>query len=49
MDGMAEVAKIGHTDAKPGSSRLTTWPVKEKPKKHEANEFADIAGAEELT
>jgi len=51
MDGMAnkEVAKLGRTGAKPGNSRPTARPVKEKTKKRKANEFTDIAEAEELT
>ena len=50
-DGMAnkEVAKLGRTGAKPGNSRPTARPVKEKPKKRKADEFANIAEAEELT
>jgi len=44
-----KVAKLGRTGAKPGSSRPVTRPVKENKRKRKADDFSDIAEAEELT
>ena len=44
-----EVPKLGRTGAKPGKSKPATRPAKENKKKRKADEFADIAEAEELT
>ncbi|KIM82048.1 hypothetical protein PILCRDRAFT_8279 [Piloderma croceum F 1598] len=44
-----EVPKLGRTGAMPGKSKLATRPAKENKKKRKADEFADIAEAEELT
>jgi hypothetical protein len=44
-----EVSKLGRTGAMPGKSKPATRPAKETKKKRKADEFADIAEAEELT
>jgi len=44
-----EIPKLGRTGAMPGKSKLATQPAKENKKKRKADEFADIAEAEELT
>jgi len=44
-----EVPKLGRTGAKPGKSKPATRPAKESKRKCKADEFADIAEAEELT
>jgi hypothetical protein len=44
-----EVPKLGRTGAMPGKSKPATRPAKENKKKRKADEFADIAEAEELT
>ncbi|KIM72023.1 hypothetical protein PILCRDRAFT_16506 [Piloderma croceum F 1598] len=44
-----EVPKLGRTGTMPGKSKLATRPAKENKKKRKADEFADIAEAEELT
>ncbi|KIM78692.1 hypothetical protein PILCRDRAFT_10917 [Piloderma croceum F 1598] len=44
-----EVPKLGRTGAMPGKSKPATRPAKENKKKRKADEFADIAEAEEST
>jgi hypothetical protein len=47
--GYKEVPKLSRTGAKPGKSKPATRPAKENKRKCKADEFADIAEAEELT